>query len=196
LAESKRAAFIQRYGGIYEHSPWVAEQAYEEAANITDPDRLAKIFAKYVDATDRETKLTLIRSHPDLAGKAAVGARPAGDNPNDDLTEASRQEQQNAGIDQCSPEEYARFQDLNHHYKQKFNFPFIMAVRNSNRQEILKAFEERLGNDADTEFATAIQEIHKIAKLRLHAVGARPTGDPANDEHAPPDGRAPTRQHP
>jgi OHCU decarboxylase len=169
LAESDRAAFIRRYGGIYEHSPWVADQAFDEAANITDPDRLAKIFARYVDAADKDEKLALMRAHPDLAGKAAVGARPAGDNPNDELTPASRQEQQSAGIDQCTPEEFNCFQDLNYRYKQKFHFPFIMAVRNSNRHEILQAFEQRLQNDAETEFATAMQEIHKIAKLRLHA---------------------------
>jgi 2-oxo-4-hydroxy-4-carboxy--5-ureidoimidazoline (OHCU) decarboxylase len=186
LAESDRAAFIQRYGGIYEHSPWVAEQAYEEARGIEDPDRLAKIFARYVDAADKDEKLALIRAHPDLAGRAAVGAHAkgkhgefgssvglrtatAGDHPHDELTPASRQEQQSAGIDQCTPEEFNCFQDLNYHYKQKFHFPFIMAVRNSNRQEILQAFEQRLKNDAETEFATAMQEIHKIAKLRLHA---------------------------
>ena len=169
MAESDRAAFIRRYGGIYEHSTWVAEQAYEEARGIEDPDHLAKIFARYVDAARREQKLALIRSHPDLAGRAAVGARHAGDNPNNKLTQASRQEQQSAGIDQCTPEEYARFQTLNARYKQKFHFPFIMAVRNSNRHEILQAFEHRLQNDPETEFAKALQEIHKIAKLRLHA---------------------------
>ena len=162
-----RAAFIQRYGGIYEHSPWVAEQAYEEARGIEDPDRLANIFASYVDAADSDVRLALIRSHPDLAGRAAVGARPAGDTA--ELTTASHQEQKSAGIDQCTPEEYARFQTLNAHYKQKFDFPFIMAVRNSNRHEILRAFEQRLQNDPETEFINAICEIHKIAKLRLRA---------------------------
>jgi 2-oxo-4-hydroxy-4-carboxy-5-ureidoimidazoline decarboxylase len=165
-----RAAFIQRYGGIYEHSPWVAEQAYEETRGMEDPDHLAEVFARHVNAADRERKLALIRSHPDLAGKAAVGAGPTGDNPNAELTVASRQEQQSAGIDQCTKEEYARFQHLNALYKQKFNFPFIMAVRNSNRHEILKAFAERLQNDPDTEFTNAIREIHKIARLRLRAM--------------------------
>jgi 2-oxo-4-hydroxy-4-carboxy-5-ureidoimidazoline decarboxylase len=165
-----RAAFVQRYGGIYEHSPWVAEQACEDARGIEDPDRLAEIFARHVDAADRETKLTLIRSHPDLAGKAAVGACHAGECDTAELTAASKEEQTSAGIDQCTPEEYARFQTLNARYKQKFNFPFIMAVRNSNRHEILEAFERRLQNDSETEFATAMQEIHKIARLRLSAM--------------------------
>jgi OHCU decarboxylase len=161
------AEFLRRYGGIYEHSPWVAEQTYEEAANITDPDRLAEIFAKHVNAADHERKLALIRSHPDLAGRAAVGARPAGDHPLSDLTPDSKNEQQSAGIDQCTPEEYKQFHKLNRRYKDKFGFPFIMAVRNSNRQEILSAFTTRLENDPETEFTTAMSEIHKIAKLRL-----------------------------
>ena len=164
-----RTAFIQRYGGIYEHSPWVAEQAYEEARDTEDPDRLAEIFASHVDAADRDMKLALIRSHPDLAGRAAVGARPTGDS-YEELTAASKEEQTSAGINQCTAEEYARFQTYNALYKQKFNFPFIMAVRNSNRHEILKAFDERLQNDPDTEFTNAIREIHKIARLRLHAM--------------------------
>ena len=186
LADRKptRAEFVTRYGSIYEHSPWVAAQSYEEAYEIDDPDRLAEIFAKHVNAADHETKLALIRAHPDLAGRAAVGAHAegnrsepgpgvglrtatAGDHPLNDLTPASRQEQQSAGLDGCTPQEYARFHDLNARYKQKFHFPFIMAVRNSNRYEILKAFEQRLKNDPETEFITAMQEIHKIAKLRL-----------------------------
>jgi len=185
-AKATPAEFLRRYGGIYEHSPWVAEQAYEEACAIDDSDRLAEIFAAHVNAADREKKLALIRSHPDLAGRAAVGAHAegnrselesgvglrtatAGDHPLKDLTPESRQEQQSAGIDQCTPEEYKQFHKLNRRYKDKFGFPFIMAVRNSNRQEILSAFTSRLENDPETEFATAMKEIHKIAKLRLQA---------------------------
>jgi 2-oxo-4-hydroxy-4-carboxy--5-ureidoimidazoline (OHCU) decarboxylase len=180
------AEFLRRYGGIYEHSPWVAEQAYEEACAITDPNRLAQIFAAHVDAADHDTKLALIRAHPDLAGRAAVGAHAegnrselepdlglrtatAGDHPPTDLTPASKQEQQSAALDQCTPEEYKQFHKLNRRYKDKFGFPFIMAVRGSNRHEILSAFTSRLENDPETEFATAMSEIHKIAKLRLHA---------------------------
>lgn len=185
-AEMDKATFVERYGGIYEHSPWVAEQAWEEAAGITDPDQLAEIFARHVDAADDTTKLALIRSHPDLAGKAAVGARRApgmarmqikqehlsakSDSTTAELTAASKEEQSSAGIHQCTPEEYDRFQNLNQRYKQKFGFPFIMAVRYSNRHEILAAFATRLENDRDTEFATALTQIHKIARLRLEAL--------------------------
>ncbi len=108
--------------------------------------------------TPLERKLTLIRAHPDLAGKVAIAR---------DLTEESSEEQASAGIDQCTPEEYAEFQTLNQQYKRKFGFPFVMAVRDSNRSDILQAFATRLENDTDTEFATAIAEIHKIARMRL-----------------------------
>lgn len=164
MAEARqddRGEFVRRYGGIYEDSPWVAERSYDEARGIDEPARLADVFARCVDNADDDTRLALIRAHPDLAGRAAIAG---------ELGAASSEEQKSAGIDQCTPEEYERFQDLNRRYKAKFGFPFIMAVRNSTREQILAAFESRLGNDRDTEFATAIAEIHKIARLRLNAL--------------------------
>ena len=156
-----RDEFVQRYGGIYEHSAWVAEQSYAQASACDDMGELATIFERCVDNAPREQKLALIRAHPDLAGKAAVAG---------ELTEESSEEQSRAGIDQCTAEEFALFQSSNDRYKEKFKFPFVMAVRNSNRQQILAAFSARLGNDLDTEFTTAISEIHKIARLRLQAL--------------------------
>ncbi len=156
-----REQFVERYGGIYEHSAWVAEETYAVAADISDADSLAIVFASCVDDAPHDRKLTLIRAHPDLAGKAAIAG---------DLTEESSTEQSSAGIDQCTPAEYEQFQSLNAQYKAKFGFPFAMAVRNSNRGDILRAFAARLHNDKDTEFATAIAEIHKIAGLRLEAM--------------------------
>lgn len=153
-------AFVTRYGGIYEHSPWVAERCFVAAADI-GPDDLAQLFASCVDEADHETRLQLIRAHPDLAGRAAVRG---------ELTQESTGEQASAGIDQCSAEEYTQFVAFNSSYREKFGFPFVMAVKNSNRHAILAAFAERLKNDTDTEFETAIQEIHKIARLRLEAM--------------------------
>ncbi len=150
--------FVSRYGEIYEHSPWVAEETLKIATEIDDVEELARVFRKCVDQATNERKLALIRAHPDLAGKAALRG---------ELTEESSTEQASAGIDQCSNEDYQRFQDLNDRYKEKFGFPFVMAVRGSNRQEILAAFGRRLENDSKTEFDTAINEIHKIARLRL-----------------------------
>jgi 2-oxo-4-hydroxy-4-carboxy-5-ureidoimidazoline decarboxylase len=153
-----RAGFISRYGGIYEHSSWVADDCYADAAAASGVEELARIFSDCVDGADQERKLALIRAHPDLAGKAAIVG---------ELTEESNAEQASAGIDQCTKGEYARFQDLNMQYKDKFGFPFVMAVRNSNRHEIISAFARRLENDRQTEFDMAIREIHKIARLRL-----------------------------
>lgn len=155
--------FVGRYGGIYEHSPWVAQESHEVAANVESVEELAAIFASCVDLADHDRKLALIRAHPDLAGKAAISGK---------LTVESSAEQASAGIDQCSEEEYDRFQDLNWQYKEKFGFPFVMAVRDSNRQEILAAFASRLANDRQTEFDTAIREIHKIARLRLQELSS------------------------
>jgi len=155
--------FVRRYGGVYEHSAWVAEQGFTAACDLVGTTALANVLAGIVDATSDEQKLALIRAHPDLAGRAAIAG---------ELTGASTEEQAGAGIDQCSAEEFQLFQSLNNSYKEKFGFPFVMAVRNSNRQEILAGFTVRLDNDAETEFARAISEIHKIARLRLQAMEA------------------------
>ena len=155
--------FITRFGGVYEHSAWVAEEAAAIAADPGDMERVAELMADCVDNASTERQLALIRAHPDLAGKAQIAG---------ELTKDSTTEQSSAGLDQCSAEEFERFQILNHDYQEKFGFPFVMAVRESTRTEILAAFENRLENDRDTEFETALVEIHKIAALRLSAMGA------------------------
>ena len=156
--------FISRYGGVYEHSPWVAEQVASLAVGIDDTATLAALMADCVDNADTERQLALIRAHPDLAGKARVAG---------ELTPDSREEQASAGLDQCSKVEYEKFQALNEAYKQKFGFPFVMAVRGKTREEILEAFSRRLQNEADLEFETALEQIHEIARLRLEAMEAR-----------------------
>jgi len=161
---STRTPFVARYGGIYEHSPWVAIEAEAVAGDIDDVDRLAEIMADCVDNASRERQLELIRAHPELAAKVS----PAGA-----LTAESTSEQASAGLDGCSAAEFARFRALNSAYREKFGFPFVMAVRGSSRQAILRAFESRLGNDAEMEFETALGEIHKIARLRLRALAER-----------------------
>ena len=153
--------FIARYAEIYEHSPWVAELVAPIAAEVADMDRLAEIMADCVDNAHTEQQLTLIRAHPDLAGKAQVAG---------ELTADSTAEQASAGLDQCTKVEYERFQALNDAYKEKFGFPFVMAVRDRSREEILDSFSKRLQNDHDLEFETALAEIHEIARLRLGAL--------------------------
>ncbi len=159
----KEREFIARYGGIYEHSAWVAEKAAQLVDDSADVDVIARVMADCVDNASRERRLALIKAHPDLAGKAAVAG---------ELTDESETEQSSAGLDRCSPDEFARFQALNTAYRRKFGFPFVMAVRNSTRAQILAAFESRLENDYDEEFETALLEIHKIARMRLVAFGA------------------------
>ncbi len=155
--------FIARYAEIYEHSPWVAELVAPIAAEVAEMDRLAEIMADCVDNAGTQQQLALIRAHPDLAGKAQVAG---------ELTADSTAEQASAGLDQCTKVEYERFQALNDAYKEKFGFPFVMAVRDSTREEILDSFSRRLQNDHDLEFETALTEIHEIARLRLSALEA------------------------
>jgi len=155
--------FVRRYGGIYEHSPWVAEAAAQLIDDSADVDVIARVMADCVDNAARELQLELICAHPDLAGKAAVAG---------ELTDDSESEQASAGLDRCTPEEYARFQALNTAYRRKFGFPFVMAVRGCTREQILAAFESRLENDYDEEFENALLEIHRIARMRLVALGA------------------------
>lgn len=155
--------FIARFGVVYEHSPWVAEQVASLAIGLDDMDRLAELMADCVDNAGTEQQLLLIRAHPDLAGKAQIAGV---------LTADSTAEQASAGLDQCSKTEYEKFQALNDAYKEKFGFPFVMAVRGSSRADILDAFSRRLKNDYDLEFETALAEIHKIARLRLETMEA------------------------
>jgi len=153
--------FVERFGGVYEHSSWVAEEAELLLGEDDDIERLAAVMADCVDNASSDRQLALIRAHPDLAGRAQVAG---------ELTAESTSEQSSAGLDQCSEEEWSRFQTLNDAYWKRFGFPFVMAVRNSSRGDILDAFDARLNNDPDLEFETALQEIHKIARLRLAAM--------------------------
>ena len=155
-----RPEFVQRFGGVYEHSPWIAEAVY--AARLRPAhDGVKALHTAMVEAVEmapREQQLALLRAHPDLAGRLAIRG---------ELTPASRVEQASARLDACTMEEFDRFQALNTEYTRKLGFPFIMAVRGKDRQEILAAFEQRVRNAPDAEFRTALSEVHKIALLRL-----------------------------
>lgn len=158
-----RDAFVARFGGIFEHSPFIADRAFEAGAGA-GPQTAAAIHAAltavFRAASDAE-RLGVLRAHPDLAGKLAIAGG---------LTEDSRREQAGAGLDRLSPDEHARFTALNSAYTEKFGFPFIIAVKGLGKDDILAAFERRIGNDRDTEFATAAAEVEKIARLRLAAL--------------------------
>ena len=155
-----RADFIAAYGGIYEHSPWVAERLFDAGLNAHDanPANLARRMAEIVDAAGYDKQMALLCAHPELAGKLAIAGS---------LTAESTAEQASAKLDQCNAEEFAAFQDLNDRYGKKFGHPFIIAVRGLDRATILAAFGKRVAHSAETEFATALGEVHKIARLRL-----------------------------
>lgn len=161
-SQQDKASFVSHYGDIYEHSPWVAELTWERGLSDAHdtPAGLADAMGRILEEADAERQLDVIRAHPDLAGKAALAG---------ELTDDSTREQAGAGLDQCSPEELARFQRLNDAYKAKFGFPFVMAVKGSDRFAILDAFETRLENDVDEERRTAVEQINRIARFRLDA---------------------------
>jgi 2-oxo-4-hydroxy-4-carboxy-5-ureidoimidazoline decarboxylase len=147
-------AFIRLYGALFEHSPWVVMRA---AARLPLGDVHAGLMAVVHEATPEE-QLKLIRAHPELAGKAAIDRT---------LTAESAAEQASAGLDRLTPEEFDRFHALNTAYGERFGFPFIICVRQTDKAGILAAMEQRLGNDREAEIATAIAEIGEIVRLRL-----------------------------
>lgn len=164
-SQMDKATFVASYGEIYEHSPWVAELAWDKGLEERhdQPAELAKLMGEVLSSASPERQLEVVRAHPDLAGKAAVAG---------ELTDDSTREQAGAGLDQCTAEEMARFERLNDAYKARFDFPFVMAVKGSNRHIILDAFETRLKNDATEERHTVIEQINRIALFRLEARAA------------------------
>ncbi len=158
-----RAAFVARFGGVFEHSPWIAEAAYD-AGLPADADQAAglhRALCAVFRAAPQARQLAVIQAHPDLAGRLALAGA---------LTADSTAEQASAGLDRCTPQELARFTALNDAYQAKFGMPFIMAVKGRSRAEILAAFERRLAHDAAAEFAEALAQIERIALLRLQAL--------------------------
>ncbi|MBB4291048.1 OHCU decarboxylase [Rhizobium leguminosarum] len=155
-----REDFVSRFGGVFEHSPFIAERAYD-AGSVTEPLTASGVHAALTSvfrAASQEERLGVLNAHPDLAGRLAISG---------ELTEDSRKEQSGAGLDRLSPAEHARFTELNSAYVEKFGFPFIIAVKGLGKGDILSAFETRIGNGRDEEFATATAQVEKIALLRL-----------------------------
>lgn len=152
--------FLTRFGGIFEHSPWVAEAAFASGfgPEADTAPGLHAAMVKAMRAGSDEQKRALILAHPDLAGRLAVAKQ---------LTADSTKEQASAGLDRLSPDELAEFTRLNDAYKAKFGFPFILAVKGLLKAEILQNFRTRIDNSMTDEFATALAEIERIALLRL-----------------------------
>ncbi|MBC2884479.1 allantoinase PuuE [Ochrobactrum sp. CM-21-5] len=159
-SKASKADFVACYGGIFEHSPWIAERAYD-AGFSTEEDSasgLAAAMTRVFRSASADERLAVLKAHPDLAGKLAAAKR---------LTAESTAEQASAGLDALTDAEKQTFTELNDAYTQKFGFPFIIAVKGRGKQEILDIFRRRLSNDKDAEFDTACAHVERIALLRL-----------------------------
>jgi chitin deacetylase len=155
-----RETFVKAYGGVFEHSPWIAERAFDlelGAAHDTAAG-LHNALARMFRSASHQERLGVLTAHPDLAGKLAAAKR---------LTAESTAEQASAGLDALTDDERARFTELNAAYVAKHGFPFIIAVRDNTKATILAAFQARLANDTETEFETACKQVERIARLRL-----------------------------
>lgn len=160
LNAADQRAFTAALGHLFEHSPWVAEETWPKRP-FTSAEALHAALCATMRSAARDRQLALIRAHPDLAGRLAQQKK---------LTAESTREQASAGLDQLTDAELAQFTRQNDTYKAKFGFPFIICARLNAKAAILTAMSTRVHNPPDTEFATALGEIEKIAWLRLQDV--------------------------
>lgn len=157
LNSMNQTGFTTALGFAFELSPWVVERAWDERP-FASVEALHEAMMAVLEAATTADKLALIRAHPELASKAAIAKQ---------LTAESNAEQASAGLDRLTPEEFARFHDLNAAYRDRFGFPFIICVRLNDKASILAAMQARLANDETAEIAEAITQIGLISKLRL-----------------------------
>ena len=153
-----RDEFVRLIGSVFEQSPWIANAAWPKRP-FASREALHAALCEIVACAGAEKQLALIRSHPDLAGRLAFAGA---------LTAASAREQAGAGLDQLTPEETRRFRKNNAAYRAKFGFPFVICARHNRKEAILNGFRARLPNSRQQEVQTALQEIFKIAELRLN----------------------------
>ena len=152
-----RNAFVEKFGGIFEKSPWVADKAWEARPFSNIDDLHAKMVA-VVKYANIDQQLALLRAHPDLAGKEAQAGA---------MTASSVAEQASAGLNALSKAEMERLSSYNTEYKKKFGFPFMIAVRNHTKEGIFALFKQRLSDDTVTEFGNDLQQVYYITRLRL-----------------------------
>jgi OHCU decarboxylase len=157
LNSLSRAEFTRVVGPVFEHSPWIAETAWAQRP-FTNLDQLHAALCAVVRAATEVQKLALIRAHPDLVGRLALAGQ---------LTRESTHEQSSAGLDRLTAEEVALFQQNNAAYQARFGFPFVICARLNKKEAILVGFQARLQNSRPQEIAAALEEIFKIAELRL-----------------------------
>jgi len=164
LNRMDRAEFTRALGAVFENSRWIAERAWESRP-FASVDALHRAMMAVAREAPRDVRLSLLRAHPDLAGQAARAGT---------ITTASVDEQASAGLDRLSEETYERFSRLNTAYREKFGFPFIVAVRRHDAAGILTAFEERLGHSADEEREAALVQVGEITRMRLDRLVREP----------------------
>jgi OHCU decarboxylase len=159
-SQMPRDAFVARFGGIFEHSPWVAERAWglELGPAHDSATGLANAMARVFRTASHAERLGVLTAHPDLAGKLAAAKR---------LTAESTAEQASAALDALTDAERISFGELNAAYVARHGFPFIIAVRDNSKASILAAFQRRITNDSTSEFAEACRQVERIAELRL-----------------------------
>jgi 2-oxo-4-hydroxy-4-carboxy-5-ureidoimidazoline decarboxylase len=149
--------FVDAFGDVAEHAPWVAAEAADRRPFHTR-EGMIKAFADAVAHADKARQRALLLAHPDLAGRVAIAG---------DLTHASKKEQAGAGLDKLTPDEFRRFTEMNAKYRDRHGIPFIFAVRGATKHDILKGFADRVGNDPDVEFRTALEQVARIVRFRL-----------------------------
>ena len=148
--------FIAIFGNVFEKTEWIAERCYESKP-YNNLDELILKMMKIFENTEKEKHLEILNSHPDLAVEKK-------------LTKDSKNEQKNASLNQCTDKEFIEFKKLNEEYKKKFGFPFIIAVKGKNKEEILNSFRQRITNNINSEFEEAKKQVKKIASLRLSEI--------------------------
>ena len=148
--------FTEVFGNIFENANWIAKKLYEQKPYKNFQD-LSKKMINIFESADYQDKLKILNSHPDLADKTKIGT----------LTKDSNKEQNSAGLDQCTEKEFNQFKNLNLEYKNKFGFPFILAVKGKKKSEILLNFKKRVLSDKKNEFSEGVSQVIKIASLRL-----------------------------
>ena len=150
-----KSEFIKVFANIFENAIWIAEELYNQKP-FDNFEALSSKILNIFETTTREKQLKILKAHPDLASKTKINL----------LTPDSLKEQTNAGLDQCTEEEFDEFKKLNDSYK-KFGFPFILAVSGKTKNEILNNFRKRISSNPEIEFEEAIKQVKQIAILRL-----------------------------
>ena len=148
--------FVKVFANIFENAIWIAKELYKQKPFNSFEDLSLKMLDIFENTT-KEKQLKILNAHPELADKTKIGS----------LTPDSQKEQSNAGLDQCSEDEFNEFRNLNDEYKKKFGFPFILAVKGRTKIEILNNFRQRVSSNANTEFNQTIKQVKQIASLRL-----------------------------